>query len=186
MPRLSLLLLPLVLILAACNPANQAALNGDGSAANGGLPTQELSSYGAQPAVMPGGLTASASGFDGPVQPGSQRDLQRFASDRILFDTDSTRINQQGYALLTQVAQWMRSNPQVRLLIEGHADERGTREYNFALGDQRATAVTQTLISLGVAPSRLSAVSYGKERPEVAISQPGAWSANRRAVLLVM
>lgn len=185
MPRFSLIALPLALLLAACNPMNSASLNGDG-AANGSGQSQELATYGAQPAVMPGGLTASAGGFDGPVQPGSQRDLQRFASDRILFDTDSVRINQQGYALLTQVAQWMQANPQVRLLIEGHADERGTREYNFALGDQRAAAVQQTLISMGIPATRLTTVSYGKERPEVAISQPGAWSANRRAVLLVM
>lgn len=117
--------------------------------------------------------------------PGSQTDLQRFASDRIMFDTDATSINAQGFALVNQVASWMRQNPEVRLLIEGHADERGTREYNFALGEKRAQSVQSALKATGISPSRLKLISYGKEKPVVAISQPGAWAENRRAVLKV-
>jgi peptidoglycan-associated lipoprotein len=102
--------------------------------------------------------------------------------DTVYFDYDKTTLRTEALPVLTHLAQWMQQHPDVRLRIAGHADERGTREYNLALGDRRATAVRNYLASLGVPAQRLDTVSYGKERPAVAGSNEAAWAKNRRAV----
>lgn len=119
--------------------------------------------------------------------PGSQGDfLANTMSDRILFDTDRFNIDPQDQAVLQSQAQWLAGNPNARITIEGHADERGTRDYNLALGERRANAAKNYLASLGVSPSRMTTVSYGKERPEALGSDERAWAQNRRAVSVVV
>lgn len=127
----------------------------------------------------------------GPVgpgyAPGSQGDfLANTMSDRILFDTDRYNVDSQDQVILQSQAQWLAQNPNARVTIEGHADERGTRDYNLALGERRANAAKNYLASLGVSPNRMTTVSYGKERPEALGSNPSAWAQNRRAVTVVI
>lgn len=122
----------------------------------------------------------------GPVK-GSQEDfLAHVSSDRIFFDTDMSNIDAQDQATLQSQAQWLMANPGVRVTIEGHCDERGTRDYNLALGEKRANAAKNYLASLGIDPSRMSTISYGKERPAALGSDESAWAQNRRAVTLVV
>lgn len=119
--------------------------------------------------------------------PGSQGDfLANTMSDRILFDTDRFNVDSQDQIILQSQAQWLAQNPQSRITIEGHADERGTRDYNLALGERRANAAKNYLASLGVSPSRMTTVSYGKERPEALGANQAAWAQNRRAVSVVI
>jgi peptidoglycan-associated lipoprotein len=106
-------------------------------------------------------------------------------SDRVFFAYDSAAITHEYENRLRRAADWLGHYPAVKVTIEGHADERGTREYNLALGDRRATAVQRALIALGVAADRLSTVSYGKERPAATGSTEAAWSQNRRAVMVI-
>ena len=118
--------------------------------------------------------------------PGSRADfLQSVGSDRILFDTDSYTVDDQDRIVLDAQAAWLQRNPNVRVTIEGHADERGTREYNLALGDRRANAAKNYLQGRGIAASRMSVISWGKERPEALGSDEGAWAQNRRAVTVL-
>lgn len=119
--------------------------------------------------------------------PGSQGDfLANTMSDRILFDTDRYNVDSQDQVILQSQAQWLAQNPTARVTVEGHADERGTRDYNLALGERRANAAKNYLASLGVSPTRITTVSYGKERPEALGSNEAAWSQNRRAVTVVI
>ncbi|MGH1457141.1 MAG: peptidoglycan-associated lipoprotein Pal [Alphaproteobacteria bacterium] len=120
----------------------------------------------------------------GPT-PGTQADLVVNVGDRIFFETDSTDLTSSARTTLENQATWLRQYPSLSVSIEGHADERGTREYNLALGERRATSVRNYLIALGVAPSRVSTISYGKERPAVPGSNDSAWSQNRRGVTKV-
>ncbi|NJC34509.1 peptidoglycan-associated lipoprotein [Sphingomonas jejuensis] len=121
------------------------------------------------------------------VVPGSQADfLQSVNADRVLFATDSSDIDSQARSILDSQAQWLARYPNVRITIEGHADERGTREYNLALGDRRATAASNYLQAQGVSASRINVISYGKERPEATGSDEGAWAQNRRAVTVTV
>lgn len=134
--------------------------------------------------------TASASTSDGslasPVVPGSQADLIAAAGgDRVLFEYDSYELTDVARMTLQRQAEWLRHHPAVSLTIEGHADERGTREYNLALGDRRANTTKNFLAAQGVEASRLRTISYGKERPEVQGSDEAGYAQNRRAVSLV-
>jgi peptidoglycan-associated lipoprotein len=132
----------------------------------------------------PGEAPASYGDDDGP---GSQADLRRVAgSDRIFFDLDSYALDDVDTETLRRQAAWLAQYPNVSVTIEGHCDERGTREYNIALGERRAVAARNYLVSLGVAPGRMNVVSYGKERPEAMGSDEAAWARNRRAVTLVI
>jgi peptidoglycan-associated lipoprotein len=106
--------------------------------------------------------------------------------DTIYFDTDKFDIDSQDAAALRSQAQYLMQYPQIRATIEGHCDERGTREYNLALGERRANAAKNYLVSLGVPAARLSTISYGKERPVATGSNESAWAQNRRAVTLVL
>ncbi|MDZ7588941.1 MAG: peptidoglycan-associated lipoprotein Pal [Parasphingorhabdus sp.] len=127
----------------------------------------------------------------GPVgpgyTPGSQGDfVANTAGDRIFFDTDRYNIDNQDMVILQSQAQWLARYSQARVTIEGHADERGTRDYNLALGERRANAAKNYLASLGVDAGRITTVSYGKERPDALGSDESAWARNRRAVTLVI
>jgi peptidoglycan-associated lipoprotein len=106
--------------------------------------------------------------------------------DTIYFDTDRYNIDSADQAALTQQAQYLAQYPNVRATVEGHADERGTREYNLALGERRANAAKNFLVSLGVSADRITTVSYGKERPKALGSNEQAWAQNRRAVTIIL
>ena len=127
---------------------------------------------------------ASRTSPTGPIS-GTQEDLVTNVGDRVFFGLDSHAISADARATLEKQAQWLRSNQGVRVMIEGHADERGTREYNLALAERRATAVRDYLVALGLDPNRIKTVSYGKERPVEASSSEEAWSKNRRGVMVV-
>tara|TARA_B100000925_G_scaffold284682_1_gene260002 strand:- start:337 stop:825 length:489 start_codon:yes stop_codon:yes gene_type:complete len=108
--------------------------------------------------------------------------LVQNVGDRVFFQTDQSNLDGSSRATLRNQAQWLSQNSSVNLIIEGHADERGTREYNLALGARRANAVRDFLISEGVNGSRLQTISYGKERPVSLCSEEACWSKNRRSV----
>ena len=138
----------------------------------------------------PSGGTAQTGG-DGSslaLRPGSQADFmqQMAGQDTIYFDTDRYNIDSSDAAALQAQALWLARYPNKRARIEGHADERGTREYNLALGERRANAAKNHLVSLGVNPANLTVISYGKERPVVAASNEAAWAQNRRAVTVTI
>lgn len=116
-----------------------------------------------------------------------QRDLSVSAgSDRVLFALDAYELSPTAREILTRQAEWLRAHPDVTFSIEGHCDERGTREYNLALGERRAKSAADFLIALGIAPSRLRTISYGKERPEALGSDDESYAQNRRAVSIVV
>ncbi|MEA3031133.1 MAG: peptidoglycan-associated lipoprotein [Sphingomonadales bacterium] len=122
----------------------------------------------------------------GTPLPGSRGDfLQSVPSDRVFFALDSHSLDSQSQATLDAQAGWLQRNANVRVMIEGHADERGTREYNLALGDRRANAARDYLQSRGVAASRMQTISWGKERPADPGHDENAWAQNRRAVTVV-
>ena len=119
--------------------------------------------------------------------PGSQEDfVANVSSDRIFFETDSSDVDGEDQATLQSQAAWIARYPNVRVTIEGHADERGTREYNLALGERRANATKNALAALGVSPTRINTISYGKERPDALGSDESAYARNRRAVTVTV
>ena len=117
--------------------------------------------------------------------PGSQQDFVVNVGDRVFFDTDSTALSTQARTTLDKQAQWLSHYSQYTFTIEGHADERGTREYNLALGARRAQTVRDYLISRGIAANRMHTISYGKERPVAVCDDISCWSQNRRAVTVL-
>ncbi len=118
--------------------------------------------------------------------PGSQQDFVVNVGDRVFFETDSSELTPQSRATLDKQAQWLTNYTQYsQFTVEGHADERGTREYNIALGARRAQAVRDYLISRGVAANRMQTISYGKERPVAICDDISCWSQNRRAVTVL-
>jgi peptidoglycan-associated lipoprotein len=114
------------------------------------------------------------------ITPGSAEDFRVNVGDTVFFETDQHSIRPDAQAVLQKQAAWLKQYPQTKLLVEGHADERGTREYNLALGDRRAYAVKEFLVSLGVDAARLQTKSYGKERPTCTESDDSCWQQNRR------
>jgi peptidoglycan-associated lipoprotein len=127
----------------------------------------------------PGGISSSRFG------PGSQQDLAATAGDRVFFDYDRSDITPEGQEILRRQAEWLKRYPNVSVTIEGHTDERGTREYNLALGERRAQAVKNVLAALGIPAPRMQTISYGKERPAVPHSDDSSYAQNRRAVTVV-
>ena len=121
----------------------------------------------------------------GSAAPGSQQDFVVNVGDRVFFESDSTELTPQSIATLERQAQWLQNYNQYTFTIEGHADERGTREYNLALGARRAQAARDYLISRGVAANRMHTISYGKERPVALCDDISCWSQNRRAVTVL-
>jgi len=119
------------------------------------------------------------------IEPGSQEDLVKNVGDRVFFATDRYDLSADAQAQLQKQAAWLQQYPKNTVTIEGHCDERGTREYNLALGERRANAVANYLVALGVDKARVSTISYGKERPEALCSDESCWSQNRRGVTTV-
>lgn len=166
----SALLLLGVLALAACNNPNR---YGAGAGGAGG--------YGA--AGGAGGY--GAYGGNAANDPNSPAYFSQTVGDMVHFAVDQSSISSQAATVLTGQAQWLNSHPQYTAIIEGHADEQGTQDYNVALGARRASSVQQFLIANGVAPQRLRTVSYGKERPLQVCSDESCYAQNRRAVTVI-
>ena len=128
------------------------------------------------------GTGASVGGVDSSIIPGTQSDLAAQAgSDLIYFETNQHDLTSQARSILEGQARWMNNYPNLSVTIEGHADERGTREYNIALGDRRANAVKNYLVAVGVESRRINTISYGKEQPMVVGADGTSWAQNRRA-----
>jgi peptidoglycan-associated lipoprotein len=164
------LLVVAVLGLAACNNPDRFGAGGaDGAGGAGG--------FGA------GGI--GTSGLGDPSDPRSIAYFNQAVGDRVLFAVDQSTLSPEGRMVLQGQAQWLNSNADYAIIIEGHADEQGTREYNLGLGERRASAVQNFLISQGVAANRMRTVSYGKERPIEVCSDEACYSKNRRAVTVL-
>ncbi|BCX19669.1 MAG: hypothetical protein KatS3mg117_3351 [Geminicoccaceae bacterium] len=164
-----------LLLLAACSSANDTATGAAAGGAGAG-------------AGVPGAGGVASSELGGPrgqVTPGTQEDLEVNVGDRVFFAFDSAALDDAARQTLERQAAWLKQFPAVSVTIEGHCDERGTREYNLALGDRRANAVKNYLVALGIAPERIRTISYGKERPADPGHDETAWALNRRAVTVV-
>lgn len=122
---------------------------------------------------------------DGQYPPGSQAQLVAEIGDRVYFGYDQYDLTSEARSTIERQAQWMKTYPNVSVMVEGHCDERGTREYNLALGEKRANAVRNYLISNGVQAGRIQSISYGKERPAIMGADETSWAQNRRGVLVV-
>lgn len=153
------------LALAACS---QGGFNGDGADGAGGAAG-----------------AAGAAGAGGVNDPRSAVYFNQVVGDRILFAVDQSTLSSEAQGVLAGQAQWLLANPEFTALIEGHADEQGTREYNLALGARRAASVREYLISQGVPDTRMRTISYGKERPLQVCSTEACYSQNRRAVTVI-
>jgi len=144
-------------------------------------PAAEGTDYGQQPTDPNAGT--------GQIIPGSQEDFVQSVGqfgDRIFFETDRFNVDVEDQATLQRQAQWLSRYPNTRIIVEGHADERDTRDYNLALGERRANSAKNYLISIGVDANRIQTVSYGKERPSALGSDEQAWAQNRRAVTVTV
>lgn len=130
---------------------------------------------------------ADGSGFGagGAATPGSAQDFVVNVGDRVFFETDSTDLTSTATATLDKQSSWLQRYPRYTFTIEGHADERGTREYNYSLGARRAQTVRDYLASRGIAGNRMRTISYGKERPVAVCNDISCWSQNRRAVTVL-
>ncbi|MDX5350910.1 MAG: peptidoglycan-associated lipoprotein Pal [Paracoccaceae bacterium] len=164
------LLLIAVLGLAACNNPDRYGAGGPGGAGGAG-------------GAGMGGIDTT--GLGDPNNPTSIAYFNQRVGDRVLFAVDQSTISPEGRTILTAQAQWLNTNTGYAAIIEGHADEQGTREYNLALGARRAAAVQNFLISQGVPANRLRTISYGKERPIEVCSTEACYSQNRRAVTVL-
>ena len=123
--------------------------------------------------------------LDSEVRPGTQAELEVNIGDYVLFTVNSSTLDSDARSTLDRQAEWLERYRDVKVIIEGHCDERGTREFNLALGAKRANAVREYLISAGINPKRIATISYGKERPVVEGVGPEVWKQNRRAVTVV-
>ena len=129
--------------------------------------------------------TGAGMGGAGNIRPGSQEDLVANVGDRVFFDYDRSNVRADQRPVLQRQAEWMGRYPEVRVQVQGHADERGTREYNLALGQRRANAARDALVAGGVNSARVSTISFGKDQPASLGSDESAWAQNRRAVTVV-
>ncbi len=133
----------------------------------------------------------SALGMDGGLFGGADcqsrlaRDFAENSTDTVFFAFDSSALSAEARAALDTQVEWLKDHEDVHAVVQGYCDERGTREYNLALGERRANAVKQYLVSQGIEEDRISTISYGKERPAVLGSNEAAWAQNRRAVTVV-
>ncbi len=162
-PRWKLAALAAVLVLAACTTKPK--------------PTEAPPAE-APPAAPPAQVQSS-------VVPGSVQDFKVNVGDTVHFEYDKYDITAEDKDVLQRQATWLQKYPQVRVTVEGHCDERGTREYNLALGARRANSVKEYLVSLGVSSARLDTISYGKERPICTESDESCWAQNRRGVTTI-
>ncbi len=174
-----------LLLVAACEttPDESASTSGTGATTSTGSGTSagDVSGTAVTPEVMASAEPTMAS----TPAPGSQEDLVINVGDRVFFGYDKSVINAAAEKTLKRQAAWMRKHSTVTVTIEGHADERGTREYNLALGERRATSVKNFLAALGIDKNRIATLSYGKERPDALGHTEAAWSQNRRGVATV-
>ena len=136
-------------------------------------------------AARPGADLGTGSVALGGTSPGTSQDFLVNVGDRIFFETDSVTFTSAAVATLSRQVQWLQQYPRYTFVIEGHADERGTREYNIALGASRATAVREYFVARGIAANRMRTISYGKERPVAVCNDISCWSQNRRAVIVL-
>ena len=127
----------------------------------------------------------AGTGGVGQARPGSEQDFATNVGDRIYFIVDTSDLTPEGQEILTKQAQWLQQYSNVVVQVEGHSDERGTREYNIALSARRATATREFLIAQGVNPKRISSIAYGKERPAALCDAEQCWTQNRRAVTVI-
>jgi peptidoglycan-associated lipoprotein len=132
-----------------------------------------------------GGPISSGVGNSSSFAPGSQQDLAASAGDRVFFAYDQSDISSEGQQILQRQAEWLKRYARVSITIEGHCDERGTREYNLALGERRASAVKNVLVALGIPAARIQTISYGKERPIVVGSDEAGYAQNRVGITTV-
>jgi peptidoglycan-associated lipoprotein len=139
----------------------------------------------APPPEGPPPVASTQSQVETSAVPGSVQDFRVNVGDTVHFDYDKYEVKGQDRDLLQRQAQWLQKYGQVRVTVEGHCDERGTREYNLALGARRANAVKEYLVSLGVSSARVDTISYGKERPMCTESDESCWSQNRRGVTTI-
>lgn len=144
--------------------------------------SEELASAGGQGAQARSSVTAQP---QDTVRGGTQQDLVVNVGDRIFFDFDKFELRSEARRTLARQADWLRTNPDVTVTVEGHTDERGTREYNIALGERRAVAVKNFLIEQGINATRITTISFGKERPVAVGSSEVSWSQNRRGVTTI-
>ena len=135
-------------------------------------------------ASIAGGVGAGY-GRGGAATPGSQQDFVVNVGDRVFFESDSSELSSTAQATLDKQARWLQQYARYNFTVEGHADERGTREYNFALGARRAEVAKDYLVARGVPASRVKTISYGKERPVAVCNDISCWSQNRRAVTVL-
>jgi peptidoglycan-associated lipoprotein len=144
-----------------------------------------LAACSSAPPPTAGGPVPSGVGGSGRFAPGSQQDLAATAGDRVFFAYDQSNISSEGQQILQRQAEWLKRYGQVSITIEGHCDERGTREYNLALGERRAQAVKNVLVALGIPSTRIQTISYGKERPIVVGSDEAGYAQNRVGITMV-
>ena len=174
----------MVAFIAACSTTPKGTADSSGSGSSG---TSSIDPSSGDAAILedlintplggPSSASASAS-----IKPGSQEDLIVNVGDRVFFAYDSAELDADAQELLLYQATWFKEHDIQSITIEGHCDERGTREYNLALGERRANAVKDYLMTYGISGNRISVISYGKERPVNSGSDPLAWSQNRRSV----
>jgi peptidoglycan-associated lipoprotein len=168
----------LAVSLAACSQGDSGASMGAGGA-NG--------PYGPGGGYGPGGANGAggAGGYASNAAPGSEEDLVQTVGDRIFFATDQSTLSDDARATLDKQAAWLQRYPSVSVVIAGNCDERGTEEYNLALGQRRANADRDYIAAHGINPARIRMISYGKNRPTDPASAPEAWAKNRNAITLV-
>lgn len=172
-----------LMLLSACSGSDETLADSAGAgtaAAGAGIGTTDTTGLGS-----PTELGTGAAGAAGPMGPGTQHDLEVNVGDRVYFGYDSSVLDDQSRATVERQAAWLQQFPAVTVTIEGHTDQRGTTEYNLALGERRANAVKQYLTSLNIDPARILVISYGKERLANPADTDQAYAENRRAVTVV-
>ena len=194
-----LLLGAIAALLAACETASE--IDAIASGASGSSGSTTASSSASTSSTSDGTTTSSSSGSSDTSASSASSSTETGSSsysydtdpktalikvgDRVLFGYDSSELDDDDRAILNNQSKFLNQNPSLKVTIQGHCDERGTREYNLALGEKRASSVKDYLISLGINSERMSVVSYGKERPQVLGSNKAAWSMNRRSVTTI-
>ena len=163
-------LIAVVGLLSACETASQKVVTGSAASSSGS-------------ASASSSVDKKKSLFAQAKQTASDKLIA--VGDRVLFDYDSAKLDSSAKIMLDAQSRFLRANTDLNFIVEGHCDERGTREYNLALGEQRATAVRDYLVIQGIDPDRIKVISYGKEKPAVVGSNGMAWSKNRRAVTVI-